>query len=59
MVGGYLIVWAASFVFILSMVRRQRGLQREIDALKEAAGQNETATTVREVPGYEPTATVR
>ncbi len=36
MAAAYLVIWAASFVFIFSMVRRQAGLQREIDALKEA-----------------------
>lgn len=38
MVAGYLIVWACSFAFIFSMVQRQRSLQREIEALKEMAG---------------------
>ena len=36
MVAGYLIIWAASFVFILSMVRRQGKLQQDINALTEA-----------------------
>jgi CcmD family protein len=40
MVGGYLIIWAASFVFIISMVQRQRRLQRELETLKEVAGQD-------------------
>ncbi len=35
MVAGYLIIWVCSFAFILSMVQRQRGLQREIEALKD------------------------
>ena len=39
MVAGYLIVWAASFVFVFSMVRRQRNLEREIGILKEMAGE--------------------
>lgn len=37
MVGAYLVIWLASFAFIISMVRRQRNLQREIDALRELA----------------------
>jgi CcmD family protein len=39
MVAGYLIIWAASFVLIFSMSQRQRGLQREIEQLKELAGE--------------------
>jgi len=35
MVAGYLIIWAASFALIFSMVRRQSNLQREITMLKE------------------------
>ncbi len=35
MVAGYLIIWAASFVFIFSMAQRQRGLQHEIEQLKD------------------------
>jgi len=35
MVAGYLIIWAASFALIFSMVRRQGNLQREITMLKE------------------------
>ena len=35
MVAAYLIIWLASFVFIISMVRRQSHLQREIATLKE------------------------
>jgi CcmD family protein len=38
MVAGYLIIWAASFVLIFSMVQRQRGLQRDVEQLKELAG---------------------
>ncbi len=34
MVAGYLIIWAASFAFIFSMVRRQRALQDEITTLR-------------------------
>ena len=36
MVAAYLVIWAVSFVFIFSIVRRQAGLQREIKALQEA-----------------------
>jgi CcmD family protein len=35
MVAGYLIIWFASFAFIFSMVQRQRGLEREINTLRE------------------------
>ncbi len=35
MVAGYLIIWAASFIFIFSMAQRQRGVQREIEQLKD------------------------
>jgi len=35
MVAAYLIIWAASFVFIFSIMQHQRSLQHEIDALKE------------------------
>ena len=35
MVGAYLVIWLASFIFILTMVRRQSTLQREISALRE------------------------
>jgi len=35
MIAGYLIIWAASFALIFSMVRRQSHLQREIALLKE------------------------
>jgi CcmD family protein len=37
MVAAYFVIWLASFAFILSMVRRQRNLQREIEALREVA----------------------
>lgn len=33
--AAYLVIWLASFIFILSMVRRQSNLQREINALRE------------------------
>jgi CcmD family protein len=35
MAGAYLVIWLASFAFIISMVRRQGNLQREIAALRE------------------------
>ncbi len=35
MVAAYGVIWLASFAFILSMVRRQANLQREIAALRE------------------------
>jgi CcmD family protein len=35
MVAAYLIIWGVSFVFILSMVRRQTNIQRELASLKE------------------------
>lgn len=35
MIAGYLIIWLAVFAFVLSLVRRQSNLQREITALKE------------------------
>ncbi len=53
MVAGYLIIWLASFVFIISMVQRQRRLQRDIEALREVAGE-EKATPVRETAEYAP-----
>lgn len=36
MVAGYLIIWLASFALIISMVLRQAGLEKELQALKEA-----------------------
>ncbi|MDQ1300414.1 MAG: hypothetical protein QG637_331 [Chloroflexota bacterium] len=35
MAGAYLIIWAAAFVFILSMLRRQSKLEAELKALQE------------------------
>jgi CcmD family protein len=37
MIAAYLVIWLAVFVFLLSMVRRQSNLQREIAALRELA----------------------
>ena len=42
MIAAYLVVWLAAFAFIFSMVRRQSGLQREIEALKEQLRDRET-----------------
>ncbi len=39
MVAGYLIIWVASFVFIFSMAQRQRGLEHEIEQLKDLASE--------------------
>lgn len=41
MVAAYLVIWLVAFVFILSMVRRQAKLQREIAALKELVKEKE------------------
>lgn len=41
MVAAYLIIWAASFGLIFSMVRRQSNLRREISALKEISQEKE------------------
>jgi CcmD family protein len=35
MAGAYLIIWGASFAFILSMLRRQSKLEAELKALQE------------------------
>ena len=35
MVAAYLIIWLAVFAFLISMVRRQSTLQREISSLRE------------------------
>jgi CcmD family protein len=35
MVAAYLVIWLAVFLFLISMVRRQSNLQREISALRE------------------------
>ncbi len=42
MVAAYLVIWLASFVFIISMVRRQGALQREISALRELMQERNT-----------------
>lgn len=33
--GGFFVVWAVVFFFVLSMVQRERALEREIAALRE------------------------
>ncbi len=33
--GAFGVIWFASFAFIISMVRRQSALQREISSLRE------------------------
>jgi CcmD family protein len=35
MIAAYLIIWAAAFGFIFSMMRRQGTLEREISSLRE------------------------
>lgn len=42
MVAAYLVIWLAAFVFIIGMVRRQAGIQREIAALRELVQDRET-----------------
>jgi CcmD family protein len=36
MAGAYLIIWAAVFIFLLVMLRRQSKLAAELKALQEA-----------------------
>ncbi len=40
LVAGYLVIWLVSFVFIFTMVRRQRTLQREIEQLQQFASEH-------------------
>ena len=44
MVAAYLVIWLASFVFILTMVRRQNTMQREISALREQMDDHSVAS---------------
>ncbi len=44
MVAAYFVIWLASFAFILSMVRRQRNLQREIESLRELVQERPTTS---------------
>lgn len=46
MVAAYFVIWLASFAFIFSMVRRQRSLQREIDALRELVQERPSTNVV-------------
>lgn len=39
--AGYAVFWLVTFVFIYSMVSRQRQLQKEVDMLEQLAGQEE------------------
>ena len=41
MAGAYLIIWGASFIFILTMLRRQSKLDAELKALQEVAQEKE------------------
>jgi CcmD family protein len=41
--AAFLVIWLCSFVFIFSMVQRQRSLRREIEMLKQASGAEERA----------------
>jgi len=34
--AAYAVFWAVTFAFVLNIARRQKGLQREIEALKRA-----------------------
>lgn len=37
MTGAYLVIWAASFALIISMLRRQAKLHAELNTLRELA----------------------
>jgi CcmD family protein len=41
MAGAYVIIWGASFIFILTMLRRQAKLDAELKALQEVAQEKE------------------
>jgi CcmD family protein len=41
MAGAYLIIWGASFIFIITMLRRQAKLDAELKALQEMAREKE------------------
>jgi len=51
MVLAYMVIWAAIFVFLLSMIQRQAHLQREIAALKELAQEREAGRCPELVEG--------
>ncbi len=54
MVAGYLIIWLCSFAFIVSMVQRERGLRRDIETLKELAGEQKPREQRAEVETVTP-----
>jgi CcmD family protein len=58
MVAGYLIIWLASFALIISMVQRQRQLRRELEALREMAGEDKSPAG-RDTHEYAPSPTLR
>ncbi len=39
--GAYSIVWAVVFGYVLSLLNRQKKLDKEIDSLKESLGEKE------------------
>ena len=41
MIAAYVIIWGATFAFVVSIVRRQANLQREIAALQDAVAQKQ------------------
>ena len=36
MIAAYMVIWLAVFIFVFMMMRRERQLERDIAALKEA-----------------------
>lgn len=44
MVAAYLVIWLAVFVFLISMMRRQSNLQREISALREVSHERDASS---------------
>ena len=46
MVAAYLVIWLAVFIFLMSMVRRQSNLQREIYRAARASRRSATARPV-------------
>jgi CcmD family protein len=43
MIGAYMVIWLAVFVFVFTMMRRERGLEAEIAALQEMASEKPAA----------------
>jgi|YNPBryunderm2012_1023409.scaffolds.fasta_scaffold93174_2 CcmD family protein len=39
--GGFFVVWAVVFLFVLSLVQRERALEREIAALRALLAERE------------------